>query len=187
MCCFLFGLADSFLITRDETAIKNSHTSVYVIHRSDIKFVCLSSYFVCLCVESMWHESSRKGGEPFSLAGNKCTSLSLGLQPERPSALQVELEKWEDVTFPKAAEIRRPISHTHVLFRQRMTDWLSVVWAVTERCISAATGLIKCVWKGSNKKVGVVTNDQVTSSNLLMNGEEDFLPSSHEDFVKQAW
>lgn len=47
--------------------------------------------FFGLCVESMWHDLSRKGGEPFSLAGNKCASLSLGLQ--RPSAIQVELKK----------------------------------------------------------------------------------------------
>lgn len=66
---------------------------------------------VCLSVESMWHDSSRKGGDLLSLAGNKCTSLSLGLQPARPSALQVEWQKWEDVTFPKAAEVRWPISH----------------------------------------------------------------------------
>lgn len=170
MCCFLFRTCALISNYTEQNRYKNLHTSVYVVHLSDIKFVCLSCYFVCLCVESMWHESSRKGGEPFSLAGNKCTSLSLGLQPERPSALQVELEKWEDVTFPKAAEIRRPISHTHVLFRQRMNDWLSAVWAVIESCISATAGPIKYVWKGSNKKVGVVTNDQVTSSNLLMNG-----------------
>lgn len=83
-----------------------------------------AGYFVWLCVESMWHDLSRKGGEPFSLAGNKCASLSLGRQPERPSALQVELKKMRDVTFPKAAEVRWPISHPHLLYcteRERLT------------------------------------------------------------------
>jgi len=50
------------------------------------------SLFVCLLVESMWHDSGRKGGEPFSLAGNKCTSLSLGPEPERPSLPRVKRE-----------------------------------------------------------------------------------------------
>lgn len=72
--------------------------------------VCLSVCQVILSVESMWHDSSRKGGEPFSLAGSKCTSLS---------ALQEELEKWKDVTFPNAAEVRWPISYTQIYSTER--------------------------------------------------------------------
>lgn len=103
--------------------------------------VCLLSYFVCLCIESMWHDSSRKGGEPFSLARNKCTSLSLGLQLERPPALQLEWEKWEDVTFPKAAEVRWPISHTCTV----LTEVINRHWSWF-RYISTTT--LPISWKG---------------------------------------
>ena len=84
----------------------------------------------------MWHESSRKGGEPFSLAGNKRTSLSLRWQPERPTALQVEWEKLEDVTFPKAAEVRRPISHSHKHTQEGGNDGLPVALVLVRRCVS---------------------------------------------------
>lgn len=71
----------------------------------------------------MWHDSSRKGGEQFSLAGNKCTSLSLGLQPAKPSALQMEWEKWEDVTFPEAAEVQMAYFSHAALKRITACQW----------------------------------------------------------------
>lgn len=97
----------------------------------------------------MWHDSSRKGGEPFSLAGNRRTSLLSGLAAAQAAALEVEWEKREDATFPKAAEVRRPISHSHTHARKHTrthrhrkeggNDGLHVASVLVRRCVSMTT------------------------------------------------
>lgn len=85
----------------------------------------------------MWHDSSRKGGESFSLAGNKCTSLSRG--------------KWEDVTIPKAAEVRWAVGLALPLTHSLTWNWESV------RGMPGAAGPL---WLGSllgQSRAGVVT------------------------------
>lgn len=121
------------------------------IHKS-VSQVILS---VCLSVESMWHDSSRKGGEPFSLAGNKCTSLSLGLQPEGTSLLWMQREKWGDVTFPERAEVRQPISLSHMVQKER--DQLPVVLVLVKMCISTTTRDTKSLYLDNNKTKHVLT------------------------------
>lgn len=94
-------------------------------------------FFFSFSVESMWHDSSRKGGESFSLAGNKCTSLSRG--------------KWEDVTIPKAAEVRWAVGLALPLTHSLTWNWESV------RGMPGAAGPL---WLGSllgQSRAGVVT------------------------------
>ena len=83
----------------------------------------------------MWHDSSRKGGEPFSLAGNKCTSLSLGLQPERPSALQLEWEKLRGCNISKSSWGQMAyFSHTHTHTQTHTPHTLSIERARVINC-----------------------------------------------------
>lgn len=79
-----------------------------------------------------------RAGSHFHWQGTKRTSLSLGWQPERPPALQVQWEKREDVTFPKTAEVRRPISHSHTHTQEGGNDGLSVALVLVRRCVSVA-------------------------------------------------
>lgn len=109
--------------------------------RTRTESVCLPRHFDCLSMVSMWHDSSRKGGEQFSLAGNKCTSLFSG--PAAGKDFGSPSGRWGGRTRLRGGVIfmKRQLRSDGLFLtqRQRKEDRVLVVLGLVSRCVHWTT------------------------------------------------